>query len=146
MKRIVLLALALVLITTGPAWAEMMSVGGKRINFRQGPSTSKSVVYQAERYYPVKIVGNKGGWVKTKDFEGETAWVLKRLLSKTKCLVVKAPKANVRSHARTKNSKILFTAGRGAAFKIIRREGKWYLVQHADGDRGWIHRSLVWAM
>ncbi len=146
MKRVVGLAVVLILLTPGLIWAEMLSVKNKRVNFREGPSTSKKIVYSAERYYPVKVLARKGGWAKTKDFEGDVAWVLERLMGKTKCVVVKVQKANLRSHARKKGSKIIFTAARGAAFKLLKRQGKWLLVQHADGDKGWIHKNLVWGL
>jgi SH3-like domain-containing protein len=29
-------------------------------------------------------------------------------------------------------------------FKVLDRKGEWLHVEHADGDRGWIHSSLVW--
>ena len=32
----------------------------------------------------------------------------------------------------------------GIPFKVISRKGQWVHIEHADGDRGWIHKSLVW--
>ena len=99
----------------------------------------------ADKYYPVKILKKDKGWVQVEDFEGEKAWVLEKLLSKQKSVVVKREKANIRQKASTK-AKIIFTASQGAAFKVIKVTGKWALVQHADGDRGWIHLSLAWGI
>jgi len=27
---------------------------------------------------------------------------------------------------------------------VLTRKGNWIQVRHADGDKGWIHKSLVW--
>jgi SH3-like domain-containing protein len=32
----------------------------------------------------------------------------------------------------------------GVPFRILRKKGRWIHIEHADGDRGWIHDSLVW--
>jgi len=32
----------------------------------------------------------------------------------------------------------------GVPFKVLTRKGNWIQVRHADGDKGWIHKSLVW--
>jgi SH3-like domain-containing protein len=29
-------------------------------------------------------------------------------------------------------------------FKVLKKEGEWIRIVHADGDEGWIHRNLVW--
>ena len=143
MRKIVLTAMALFFLLPSLAAAEVLCVKGKKANFRKGPSVKNEIAYTADRYYPVKVLKRKSGWVRVVDYEGDKAWVLGKLLSKQKALVVKREKANIRQKATTK-SKIIFTAAQGAAFKVIKASGKWALVQHSDGDRGWIHRSLTW--
>jgi len=143
MRKLAALAVSLAFLLPGPVWAEMMSVKVDKCNFRQGPSVKNPVAYKADKFYPVKILKKQKGWVQVEDFEGDKAWVMATLLDDQKTVVVKRKIANIRDKASTK-SKILFTAAQGAAFKILKEEGKWLLVQHADGDRGWIHESLVW--
>ena len=58
-------------------------------------------------------------------------------------LSVSSDTANIRSGPSTKN-KILFSVDKGIPFKILNRKGRWIEIQHADGDKGWIHASLVW--
>jgi len=78
-------------------------------------------------------------------------------------LTIVAPVANIRSGPDTKSDilwkvekyypifvkpgtkeKILFTVEKGIPFKVLKSKGHWLNVEHADGDRGWIHDSLVW--
>jgi len=146
MKRALSLALALAILLPALAWAEeMMSVRSEWTNFRQGPSTNDPVLFKGSRYYPVKIIDRKGGWYKVADFEGEQAWALGRLLAKVECVAVKVDRANLRKTPDIK-AQVIFTAARGASFKILKKQGKWLLVEHADGDKGWIHSSIVWGL
>ncbi|MGD8470221.1 MAG: SH3 domain-containing protein, partial [Desulfobacteraceae bacterium] len=50
---------------------------------------------------------------------------------------------NIRSGPGTSH-KILFTVEKGIPFKVLKRQGSWIHIEHADGDKGWIHKSLVW--
>ncbi|MGD8882880.1 MAG: SH3 domain-containing protein, partial [Desulfobacterales bacterium] len=36
------------------------------------------------------------------------------------------------------------TVEKGIPFKVLKRENNWIHIEHADGDKGWIHKSLVW--
>jgi len=33
---------------------------------------------------------------------------------------------------------------KGIPFKVLGHKDNWLHVEHADGDQGWIHASLVW--
>ncbi len=55
----------------------------------------------------------------------------------------KKKKGNVRSGAGT-NFKILFTAEKGIPFKVLEKKGDWFHIQHSDGDKGWVHKGIVW--
>ena len=144
LRRFVVILIVLSFLIPSTALAGMLSVGNSKVNFRAGPSTRNKIIYSAGQYYPVKVIGQIGGWSKTTDFEGEIGWVLTRLMSSSiKGIVVKVKKANLRSHPRN-NSKIVFTAEHGAAFKYLKKSGDWILGQYADGDKGWIHKNLVW--
>lgn len=145
MKRFVCLVIALTIALPAFAWADMMSVKSRKCNFRQGPSVKDKVLFQADLYYPVKVIKKDDVWVQVADFENEKAWVHSKLLSEQKALVIKREKANVREKPTVKSKK-LFTAARGAAFKVIKVEGRWVLVEHADGDRGWVAKSLTWGL
>lgn len=125
--------------------AEMMSVKVPKANFREGPSTSHAVVYTADRNYPVQVMSCKGDWCKTKDFEGDVAWVAKRLLGKRPAVVVVVDEANVRGRP-SQVGRVVYKAVRAEALRVRDRKGAWVEVQDAGGTAGWIHRSMVWGM
>lgn len=145
MKRTAALILALSLLVPTLSLAEMMSITGRWVNFREGPSTKTAVVFKADKYYPVKVLKKTGNWAQVEDFQGDQAWISLSLLSKEKGVVIKANKANIRTQPSTK-APVSFTASKGCAFKVLEQQGDWVHVEHADGDKGWVHKSLVWGL
>jgi SH3-like domain-containing protein len=135
---------AVLLILPGLVFAqERLSVSAGIANMRSGPGTKYDVLWQVEQYHPVRIVEKKGNWYKIKDFENDVAWLHKSLLDKTEGVITIKDKCNVRSKAGTK-SQVLFTVEKGVPFKVLSRKGNWIKIEHADGDVGWIYKTLVW--
>jgi SH3-like domain-containing protein len=126
-----------------PVLAEPFAVSVPEANIRSGPGQSKDLLWKVEKYHPLDIVEKKGDWYRFRDFEGDEGWIHKSLVDKIPAVIVKQNNCNVRSGPDTKNE-TLFKVEKGIPFKVLKREGKWLQVQHADGDTGWIHSSLVW--
>ncbi len=120
-----------------------MTVSSKVANIRSGPVIQYDILWKVEKYHPLIIIETKGDWNRFRDFEKDEGWIHKSLLDKTKSIIAIKDNCNVRSAPGT-NNKVLFTIERGIPFKILKRKGKWIHVQHADGDKGWLHNSLVW--
>jgi SH3-like domain-containing protein len=132
------------LVMVVPALAlERMAVKSSTANLRSGPGTKYEVLWQVEKYHPLLIIEKKGVWYKIKDFEGDMAWVHSSLLGKINGVITIKTKCNVRSKP-DKGGKILFTVERGVPFKVLKRNGNWIRIKHADGEIGWIYNSLVW--
>ena len=139
----IVLACFIVLVGVHVVHAERLSVKADIANIRSGPNTSDAVIWQVEKYHPLKVVQKQGSWYLFEDFEGDRGWIHSSLLANTRTAIVKNDKCNVRSGPGTQND-IRFTVDKGVPFKVLAEQGKWLQVIHADGDEGWIHRSLVW--
>jgi len=136
--------ITILLIFPGGVLAEeRRSVNVGIANMRSGPGTKYDVLWQVEQYHPVRIVEKKGEWVKIKDFENDVAWLHKSLLDKTTSVVTIKNKCNVRSKP-NKGSSVMYTVERGVPFKVLDRKENWIKIEHADGDIGWIYKTLVW--
>lgn len=135
--------LLICLMLTPAAFAQRLSVKGKVANIRSGPGTNYEVIWQAEQNYPIEVLQTQGDWVLFKDYENDKGWISKGLTATTQCVIVKNPTVNVRSGASTSNP-IVFKAQKGTPFQVLKTQGEWYQIKHADGDTGWIHRSVVW--
>ncbi len=147
-QRILLIFLPAALffqICTAPAaWAgERICVAGSIANLRSGPGTNHQVLWQVEKYHPLLIEKKQGNWYQVKDFEGDTAWLHNSLVTNVESVITVKAKCNVRKGPGTKNP-IVFTTERGVPFKVLKKQGNWLNIEHADGDIGWIHNSLIW--
>lgn len=131
------------LILASTAAAERLCVKGKVANIRSGPGTNYEVIWQAEQNYPIEVIQTQGDWILFKDYENDKGWISKGLTASTQTVIVKNPTVNVRSGAST-NNPIVFKAQKGTPFKVLKKEGQWYQIEHADGDKGWISSSVVW--
>ncbi len=137
------ISIVLLIIFSSAALAERLSVASSIANIRSGPGTKHDVLWQVAKYHPVLVLKKSGKWYHFRDFEGDKGWIHKSLVHKIPSVITNKENCNVRSGPGTKY-KILFATEKGIPFKILKRKGNWIYVQHADGDKGWIHKSLIW--
>jgi SH3-like domain-containing protein len=133
----------LIMLLAGTASAERLAVSAPVANIRSGPGTSHNVLWKVEKYFPLRVIEKSGDWYHFEDFEGDKGWVHQSLVSKISAVVTKNDACNIRSGPGTGN-KIIFTVEKGIPFKVLNRDGSWIHIEHADGDKGWIHKSLIW--
>lgn len=122
---------------------ERLAVSVSIANVRSGPGTNYDTLWQVNKYYPIKVIKKAGSWLQFVDFEGDKGWVKSTLVRKIPSVITNKENCNIRSGPGTKYS-IVFKTERGVAFKVIKEKGSWIYVQHADGDKGWIYKPLVW--
>jgi len=141
----VLITLTFSAILFGPAWAKRLAVDVSVANIRSGPSTEEPMLWKLERYTPIETLDTDetGKWYYFKDFEGYKAWIHKNLVKNIDSVITRKDDVNVRSGPGTKHD-VLFRAEKGVPFKVLERKESWIHIQHADGDTGWIYKTLVW--
>jgi len=122
---------------------ERLAVSVPKANIRSGPGTNHEIIWQVYKYYPIEIIKKTVSWYLFVDFEGDRGWINKSLVRKIPTVITIKGICNVRSGPGTKYN-IAFEVEKGVAFKVLKRKGGWIQVRHADGDKGWIYKSLVW--
>jgi SH3-like domain-containing protein len=129
----------------GPAAAGTgrLAVTAPLANIRGGPGTDFDVLWQVEKYYPIELIRRSGAWIFFRDFEGDRGWIHKSLVGSLDTVITTKPVNNVRAGPGTDHP-IRMQVEAGVPFRVLERRGSWLQVEHKDGDRGWIHRSLVW--
>ncbi|MBF0378273.1 MAG: SH3 domain-containing protein [Desulfamplus sp.] len=141
-----MILLSFIFITISPDMAlceERLSVKAKLANVRSSPKIDGEVLWKTEMYYPIIVLEKKDGWIKFKDFENDTGWILGTLVDKTPSVITLKDKCNVRKGP-GQDQPLAFTVERGVPFKVLENKGEWVKVQHADGETGWIFKSLLW--
>jgi SH3-like domain-containing protein len=89
------------------------------------------------------VIEKSESWYYFRDFEDDKGWVHQSLVEKVETVITNKDLCNIRSGPGT-GEKILFTVEKGIPFKVLKRTDSWLNIEHADGDKGWIHNSLVW--
>jgi len=135
--------LILSVIFSDTAFAERLAVKSSRANVRSGPGAGYDVLWEVEKYHPVLIIKKKGEWYHFRDFEGDEGWISNTLLDDSKTVITTKNNCRIRNGPGEKFD-ILFTTEKGIPFKVLKQEGGWIYVEHADGDKGWIYKALVW--
>ena len=123
--------------------AQRLTVSAPLANIRSGPGTTYDILWKIEKFHPIQILKTSGNWYYFRDFEGDEGWIHSSLVKKIPSLITIQDKCNIRSGPGTSFS-VLLTVGKGIPFKVLERKGNWFHVQHSDGDKGWIYKSLVW--
>ncbi len=137
------ISIVLLIVFSSIAIAERLAATSSIVNIRSGPGAKYDVLWQIAKYHPILVLKKSGNWYRFRDFEGDKGWIHKSLVRKIPSVITNKENCNVRSGPGTKY-KILFATEKGVPFKTLKRKGNWIHVQHADGDKGWIHKSLVW--
>ena len=141
---VLVIMLFFIVIFSDAAYAkERLAVSVSIANIRSGPGTNYDTLWQVYKYYPIKVIKKSGSWILFVDFEGDKGWVKNTLVGKIPSVITIKEDCNIRSGPGTKYD-IVFKTERGVAFKVIKEKGSWIYVQHADGDKGWIYKPLVW--
>jgi SH3-like domain-containing protein len=143
-----LLSLVLILYPAIPAHSKMLSVKAEKVQVMSEPETNSSVKWEYAKGFPVDTKSFRGKWVKVEDFEKDSGWVLKNLLSDEPAVIVKANKnsegkINIHTSA-DKDSKIIGQAFYGVVFKKVEYKNGWVKVKHDSGLTGWVKSSLLW--
>ncbi|MBW1635720.1 MAG: SH3 domain-containing protein [Deltaproteobacteria bacterium] len=145
-RRCVILAIgmALLFFSANAFAAEYVSVKKDGVNVRTGPGTDKPVSMELFAGYPLKVIKKQGDWYKVSDFENDTGWIYKSLITKGDTVIINAKKSvNMRSGPSTKSS-IVADVERGVVLTKISRKGKWTQVRHSSGTVGWVYNPLIW--
>jgi SH3-like domain-containing protein len=145
---LVIIIFSVFLLLPATLWAKMVSVTGDNVNLRSGPGTNYPVKWKYGSGFPLKVIQEKGKWLKVQDFENDTGWLYANLTNRTGHMIVKVnkdknKKINIRNGPGTKYN-IVGKAYYGVVFKTLKQQNGWAQVKHESGLEGWVKRSLLW--
>lgn len=128
--------------------ATMLTVRGEKVNLRSGPGTAYSVKWIYKAGFPVKVLKEKGDWLQVVDFEQDSGWIHRSLLTRVPQVIVTAhrssdSKINIRSGPGPEFD-VIAKAYYGVVFESLGKSGDWVNVRHEDGIDGWVQKDLLW--
>jgi len=124
--------------------ADFVSVKGDNVNVRTGAGTNYEVSMELFEGHPLKVVSTQGDWYRVVDFENDSGWIHRSLVTDGNTVIVNGNKnVNMRAEAST-NSSIVATVDRGVVMTVLETQGKWAKLKHSSGLIGWIYKPLLW--
>jgi SH3-like domain-containing protein len=143
MRLFSFLLIVLLVLYGSVAFAQRLTITANVANIRSGPGQQYDILWQVEKFHPIWVINKNGKWYRFRDFEGDEGWIHASLVGEIPAVITKSETCNVRSGPGT-GYKIKFTVEKGIPFRVLQRKKKWVYVRHADGDKGWVHTSLLW--
>jgi len=121
------------------------SIGKDNVNIRSGPGDKQAVLFTVNEGHPVRIEKTQGKWVKIKDWEGDTGWVLKDNVQNIRTIVITSGRVNVRSGPSMSQASTS-TLDRGMIVQVIEEQKGWLKVANYDTHKtlGWIYKEMAW--
>jgi len=113
---------------------------------RTGPGRKYPVQWVFKKAgLPVEIILEYDAWRKIKDFEGETGWVHKSLLSGRRAGIVDTESVVHIHKKQSKDSDVLAKLNPKVVLKVESCEPVWCFV-NALGYKGWLEKSVIWGV
>ena len=138
------LAMSAILLVSQAYAADYVSIKGDNVNVRTGAGTDYEVSMELFDGYPLKVIETQGDWLKIVDFENDSGWIHKSLVTDGNTVIVNGSKnVNMRAEAST-NSTVIATVDRGVVLTKLETQGKWQKLKHSSGLIGWIYSPLLW--
>ena len=126
-----------------PYWA---SISASKAAMRTGPGRNFPQTWIYHRAdLPIRVVETYPNWRKVQDPDGETGWMLQRLLSDTRTALVKGAEPRPMHETPQQSSRIRFRAEPGVVGRISKCTGGWCLLDVA-GRQGYIRQEHIWGV
>ncbi|MCK9375761.1 MAG: SH3 domain-containing protein [Syntrophobacterales bacterium] len=146
MRKLLSLVLVSVLFLACPAWGSTMkSIGKDQVNLRSKPNLNSEVLFQANLGSPIEAEKQQNNWLYVTDWENNSGWVYKPLVSDIKTAVILVDHANIRKGP-SLGTPVVKTASKGEIFKIFGEKSDWVNIgYYLENEKiGWIRDDLVW--
>lgn len=126
-----------------PYWA---SISASRAMMRTGPGQNYPATWMYLRAdLPIRVIETYPNWRKIQDPDGETGWMLQRLLSDTRTALVTGDEPRPMHEGRDAASKIRYLAEPGVVGRLSRCSGGWCLLD-VNGRQGHIRTEHLWGI
>ena len=126
-----------------PYWA---SISSSKAAMRKGPGRNYPMTWIYMRAdLPIKVVETYPNWRKIEDPDGETGWMLQRLLSDTRTALVTGDEPRAMHETADAGSKVRFLAEPGVVGRLSRCSGGWCMLD-VGGRQGFIRAEHFWGL
>jgi SH3-like domain-containing protein len=126
-----------------PYWA---SISASKAAMRTGPGRNYPQTWIYHRPdLPIKVIETYPNWRKVQDPDGETGWMLQRLLSDARTALVTGKEPRPMHESPQEGSKVKYRAEPGVVGRVSKCAGGWCLLD-VGGRQGYVRRDHIWGV
>lgn len=126
-----------------------VSLKTDRVNLRTGPSQNYPIkLVYVRKGLPLEVIAESELWRRVRDMDGDEGWVHGATLDGARYLFVRGDGSGRVVAVRrdpSRDAPIRFLAQPGVIGELDKCQADWCLMA-AQGQTGWVHRSLVWGV
>ncbi len=122
-----------------------VSLRSSKTNVRSGPSTIYPVKFTYKlRSIPLTVINEYDNWNEIRDYEGQTGWISKNLLSKNRTLMIRTNKKNISMHSKqNEKSRIIYKLENNVIGNFIKCSKEWCKIEIND-KLGWVKKRFIY--
>ncbi len=122
-----------------------VSLRSSKTNVRSGPSTIYPVKFTYKlRSIPLTVINEYDNWNEIRDYDGQTGWISKNLLSKNRTLMVRTTKENVAMHSKQNDkSRIIYKLENNVIGNFVKCLDDWCKIEIND-KLGWVKKKFLY--
>ena len=131
---------------TGLEIPRYVSLKSNDANMRVGPSQNYPIAIKyIKKNYPLKVLEEYEDWRKVEDFNKNTGWIHKSLISGIRTGIILSNDNNTIKLLNTLNGNIIGEIGKGNIVFIEKCKIEWCLVSSGN-YKGWIDKKYIWGV
>lgn len=121
------------------------SLRASETNVRAGPGQHYPIKFTFKaRGVPVHVVSEYDNWNEIEDYEKQTGWVSKSLLTKKRTLMVQTSQDPINMYSKkNEKSRVIFRLKNHVIGDYMGCEGDWCMIE-IEGKKGWVNKGLVY--
>lgn len=123
------------------------SLRATKTNVRAGPSLNYPIKFTfMMKSVPIKVIKDYQNWSEVEDYEGQTGWISKGLITKKRTVMVNISKSSINLHKKNKdNSEILLKLENSVIADYISCVKNWCAIEIQD-QKGWVKRKYLFGV
>lgn len=123
------------------------SLRSEETNVRAGPGHQYPIkfIYKIKSA-PIKVISEYDNWCEIEDYEKQTGWVSKTLLTKKRTIMVNSKKPKISMHRKNKdNSKIIYYLENKVVAQYLQCDDLWCQIR-INNKKGWVLKQDIYGI
>ncbi|MDA0901926.1 MAG: SH3 domain-containing protein [Proteobacteria bacterium] len=121
------------------------SLRAGKVNVRAGPGINYPIKHSFRlRGIPVKVISRYDNWNEIEDYEGDSGWINRNLLTRKRTAIVTTKKKFINLHLKPmQKSRVLARLENNVILDLLQCNDNWCWIK-VEGQKGWVNKKSIW--